>query len=639
MPDISLNAVIELNARPDRVTVGDIDRDGRMELIAARADPAGGVAELSVFGLAGGRRLHMSFAEARQALADAPPPLQVFDCAGRGAPEAVFAAAGRLYSLDGDGALSGGLSLPTDVRWSAVLPANFTGAGRSDYLMTDSAGRLQAFDHDLNPLWRRDAPIGTPPLVLDANLDGYDEVMTGDALLGRNGDVLWSTGGGACGAVWAGYFTLDPLGGLQYLLCRGGGLELLDHAGHTLWKNASFGTHGIVAAPGRFLDQNTFSVAVVSYPPGGGTGRLSICDMAGRRLCEREIPVGRTPTVEAVRNFDGTGNEYAMVCDRSGEAAAVLYNGRCEAAWRIPEPGPCLHADLTGCGTEDLIVCAGRRLKLYSSRPKSMERGAPYPLRQSRRLAALSDRSVGMPESSPLRNEGAVPPVNLHRGAGPVVFLMGDSTVCDQPGRPFYGWGQELPEYFRPEVSVSNYALSGRAAKSFLWEGHYAEMRKRWRSGDYVLMQFGHNDQKPENDSYSEAFGAYSQLLRFFVSEALAAGLHPAVLSSVERRGFGADGRIVRSHGDYPAACEKVAAELGVPYIDLSTATKELYESYGPERSKDLFVHEGPGVLPAFPDGIADNTHFRYRGAKEIAGIVCREIRGKIPALAEFLLI
>ena len=389
----------------------------------------------------------------------------------------------------------------------------------------------------------------------------------------------------------------------------------------------------LIFTPGRFIDKKT--VLLAGLRTAGGESFLALLAADGGEIAAKELGQGYQ-SLDTVRNFDRWERDLILLY--GGESAA-LYDGGLNEEYAVPAGGRCFHADLTGCGTEDILVCDGERVAIFGSSEKDLSRRAAFPLWHPRRLAAVSVCAGGMFELSALSNEKALPVRRTARkGDGPAIFLVGDSTVCDQPDRPWFGWGQVLPELFMSGVDIFNYALSGRACKSFIWENHYAEMRRRWRAGDYVFFQFGHNDQKPINNSYADAFGQYAELLRFFVDEAMRAGLTPVVVSPMERRAFDRKGKIIDSHGEYPEACRRVAEEKGVMYIDLAADSKKLYESYGEERSKALFVHEGPGVLESFPKGIEDNTHFRYPGAKEIAHIICRHVRERLPELAERLL-
>lgn len=632
-----LNASFGLDAPAARILLGDIDADGAMEIIAVHPDGETGIGGLSAYRLDGARLWDFGEHGEPRGGAAAELPAQLFDIDGDGALEIVCVIGGKIVVLNGAGQLKREARLPGDFRCVSLSPASFTRSDGLGLLLSDEAGGLLAFDADLGLLWNYKAAAGCRPLAGDFNLDGLDEVMTGSALLDSRGGELARYGdpNEAPNCLWSGYFDLDPLSGVKFLIGRAGKALMTDMAGNELMSRA--GRIGrLMLAPGRFADSKAFSIATLSH---NMTGPDSLCltDIGGHELARVERDFGSLPLVDAVRNFDRTGAEYILAYCADGSVTPSLYNGKLEEVYRLPEKGFCVHADLTGCGTEDILICSGRNIKIYSGESKSFAAKALYPPWQTKRLADVSARPGGEAEHWPLVNEKAYPPRNLRRGDGPVVFLMGDSTVCPQREKPFYGWGQVLPEFFEDTVQISNYAVSGRAFKSFIWEGHYARVIRRYRPGDYVFIQFGHNDQKPDKDFYCEAFGDYSGLLRLFVRHALAVGVTPLLISSMERRVFSPDGKVLHSHGDYPEAVRRVAEELGAAYLDLNAESKKLYESYGPERTKALFAHLSPGESPSFPDGLEDNTHFRYEGAKEIARIVCAGIRGKLPGLAGFL--
>jgi lysophospholipase L1-like esterase len=204
------------------------------------------------------------------------------------------------------------------------------------------------------------------------------------------------------------------------------------------------------------------------------------------------------------------------------------------------------------------------------------------------------------------------------------LFLAGDSTVAPPvPGEsPLSGWGGYLHEYV--DEAVDNRAIGGATTASFIAEGRWDALIADVRAGDSVLIQFGHNDQK---QPALAADGGYRANLRRFVTDVLDAGGSPVLLTSAERRLF-VDTRVRHSHGAYPAAVRALAAECSLPLIDLTVFTAWLYEWLGPDASRELFVHFAPGQHPAWPDGVADNTHFQVTGARVIAAFVARSLAG-----------
>ncbi|MFI6634160.1 rhamnogalacturonan acetylesterase [Nonomuraea fuscirosea] len=199
------------------------------------------------------------------------------------------------------------------------------------------------------------------------------------------------------------------------------------------------------------------------------------------------------------------------------------------------------------------------------------------------------------------------------------MLLAGDSTVASCPAHeaPMSGWGAQLGAYIG--VPVRNFAKGGATTASHRAEGLWAALVREIAPGDVVVLQFGHNDQKEPELPYRDN-------LRAFVGEARAAGALAVLCTPVQRRRF--DGaRLVPTHGGYPDQVRALAAAGGVPLIDLTAATTELYERLGPEGSKALFTHFPPGAHPLYPEGVADDTHFCFRGADEVAAIVAERLK------------
>jgi len=196
--------------------------------------------------------------------------------------------------------------------------------------------------------------------------------------------------------------------------------------------------------------------------------------------------------------------------------------------------------------------------------------------------------------------------------------LAGDSTVAPaKPDElPMTGWGSHIA--LTIDAPVRNLAFGGATTESFLATGSWDELLSQVEPGDTVLIQFGHNDQK---DPELAALGGYTERLRRMVADAAARGARPVLCTSTERRWFDGD-RVIPTHGDYPNAVRDLAAELGIPLIDLTAFTTWLYEDMGREDSRELLSHFAPGEHPLWPEGLADDTHFQERGARRIAAYV-----------------
>jgi lysophospholipase L1-like esterase len=197
----------------------------------------------------------------------------------------------------------------------------------------------------------------------------------------------------------------------------------------------------------------------------------------------------------------------------------------------------------------------------------------------------------------------------------PVVYLAGDSTVTDQSLAPAGSWGQMLPRFFDKTIAVANHAESGETLKSFLAGLRLDKILSTLRAGDWVVMQFGHNDQKAQwPQTYVAADSTYRAYLRTYIAEVRRRGATPILATSPERRNFDANGRIVPSHGAYPEAVRAVAREESVALIDLHAMSIEFYEALGPTRLASAF-------------GKDDLTHHTSYGAYELARRVASSIR------------
>lgn len=208
------------------------------------------------------------------------------------------------------------------------------------------------------------------------------------------------------------------------------------------------------------------------------------------------------------------------------------------------------------------------------------------------------------------------------------LFLAGDSTVVDESSEPWSGWGQLLPRFLTSDIAVANYAESGEAANSFVSSKRFAKLLTKIEKGDYLFIQFGHNDQKQKGQGKGP-YASYTSDLRYLINEARAKGANPVLITSMNRRTFDNNGKITNSHGDYPDAVRKLAQQENVPLIDLNVMSKALYEAWGVEGSKSAFVHYPAGTFPNQDKDLEDNTHFNPYGGYEIAKCI---VQGMIDA-------
>ena len=205
----------------------------------------------------------------------------------------------------------------------------------------------------------------------------------------------------------------------------------------------------------------------------------------------------------------------------------------------------------------------------------------------------------------------------------PTLYLAGDSTVTDQAQAPAASWGQMLPRFFAPDMSIANHAESGETLKSFVTELRLDKLLSKLAAGDWVMIQFGHNDQKAQwPQTYVEAANTYRSWLRVYLAEVRRRGATPILVTSPERRHFDAAGLIVNSHGDYPQAVRDVAREEGVALIDLNDMSRRFYEALGPELAARAFADQG-----------RDQTHHDEYGAYSLARLVVEGLRGCDPRL------
>ncbi len=210
------------------------------------------------------------------------------------------------------------------------------------------------------------------------------------------------------------------------------------------------------------------------------------------------------------------------------------------------------------------------------------------------------------------------------------VYMIGDSTMANKPPKaePEKGWGQILPLFFNKNVTIHNHARNGRSSKSFIDEGLWQIVQDSLKSGDYVFIQFGHNDQKSHDSTrYTEPQTTYKMNLERYVQESRDKGANPILLTSVMRRRFDDEGKFYDTHGKYPDVVRKVASEMSVPLIDMHRSSEKLIVSLGEKGSPKIFIFAEPGEYPRFPDGKEDNTHFCKYGAIRIAELAAKSLK------------
>ena len=208
------------------------------------------------------------------------------------------------------------------------------------------------------------------------------------------------------------------------------------------------------------------------------------------------------------------------------------------------------------------------------------------------------------------------------------VYLIGDSTMADKEVKayPETGWGMPFHYFFDSSIRVDNRAKNGRSTRTFIEEGRWQPVVDKLKEGDYVFIQFGHNDEVPTKKSYTTPEQFKANLIKM-VTETRRKKAIPVLITPVARRKFDAEGKIEETHAVYSQLVKEVAMQYKVPLIDLDKESQQLVHQYGPEASQYLYNHLAPGENPHYPDGRADNTHFSELGARKMAEIVLHDIK------------
>ena len=223
------------------------------------------------------------------------------------------------------------------------------------------------------------------------------------------------------------------------------------------------------------------------------------------------------------------------------------------------------------------------------------------------------------------------------------VFSIGDSTMADYnidewsknnggKNYPLRGWMMAMPQLVKKDVVIQNAAISGISSRSFRDEGAWQKVIDQVKPGDYVFIQFGHNDEKPDSANHTDARTSFRRNLMNYVAETRAKGGNPILFTSLVRRKFDNNGKLVDTHGDYVTVVRELATEINVPLIDLNKLMGDLVQNLGPEESKKLYLYIEPGLFTKLPEGKKDDTHLCEYGATKVAELAVKEIkRLKLP--------
>lgn len=220
----------------------------------------------------------------------------------------------------------------------------------------------------------------------------------------------------------------------------------------------------------------------------------------------------------------------------------------------------------------------------------------------------------------------------------PMLYMMGDSTMADKPdlNYPERGWGQLLPTFFDSTFVIENHAKNGRSTRSFIYEGRWDSLFAKLNQGDFLVIQFGHNDGSVQKTERYATPVEYRYNLKKFVTEARAKGVKPILCTPIVRRNF-EEGKLVDMHGEYPGIVREVAAELKVPLIDMHQKSQKLVADLGEEGSLPLFLQIPAGVYEKVPEGKIDNTHTSEKGAIAIASLFVEGVKEQHLELEKFL--
>jgi lysophospholipase L1-like esterase len=217
------------------------------------------------------------------------------------------------------------------------------------------------------------------------------------------------------------------------------------------------------------------------------------------------------------------------------------------------------------------------------------------------------------------------------------IFLAGNSTVVDQDREPWAAWGQMFPRFLiSGKVAVANYAESGETMKAFKGERRLEKIWSLGKPGDYLFIEFTHNDQKP-GGNHLDAFTTYKQTIKEWIAEAKSRSMIPVLVTSMHRRRFDSAGHIINTLENYPEAMRQTAQEENVALIDLNTMSKTLYEAWGEEKSLRAFVHYPANTFPGQDKKLEDNTHFSPYGAYQLAQCIVSSLQQQNLLLAKFI--
>jgi lysophospholipase L1-like esterase len=337
---------------------------------------------------------------------------------------------------------------------------------------------------------------------------------------------------------------------------------------------------------------------------------------------------GITTELTSTDRFDRLRG-FGFVSPEPPHFAVRVPEGNYDIALTFTGPGELtVKAEMRRLLLEPLLLAPGEKKTFFwtvNVRRPQLPSGGSVPLKKDEQGHLDWDELLSLELHGPARclTELRVTP----NTKAPTVYIAGDSTVTNQPRAPFAAWGQLLPRFFGPGLAIANHAESGESLKSFVGERRLAKIESTIRKGDYLFIQFTHNDQKP-GANFVEPFTSYQEELRRFITVAKKAGATPVLVTSMYRRRFDTAGKLVNTLGDYPEAMRQLAKNESLTLIDLHAQSKLVFEALGPELSKRAFVRT---------EALKDDTHFSSYGAYLLARCVVLALQKSDLPLKRFL--
>jgi lysophospholipase L1-like esterase len=360
-------------------------------------------------------------------------------------------------------------------------------------------------------------------------------------------------------------------------------------------------------APGytQVLETNTYTRELgYGFEPGATVRCL---DRKGKDALRRDLCRSDQPFVFSVALPEGNYNVSITFGDQSSETNTTV------------------KAELRRLMLEEVQTAAGKfatRTFVVNIRTPLISTGGEVRLKDREKTTELWDWDEKLTLEFNNTNP-SICAIEITRADVPTLFLLGDSTVADQPLEPYNSWGQMLPRFFKPGIAIANHSESGESLRSSLGARRLDKVLSLMKPGDYLFIQYGHNDEKEKGEGIG-AFTTYKTDLKHFVAETRKRGGIPVLITPVQRRTFDAQAKITNSHGDYPEAVRQAAKELSVPLIDLHAMSSKLYEAWGPESSKRAFAPN-------------DGTHHNNYGSYELARCIVEGIRTNKLGLMKYL--